>query len=89
MYMYIYMYIYIYIYMYIYVCIYIYLYKYIHVCSHAACKFDFRLVGLSRGWEGGEGGAGSWICGREEVEAVGGSTFKVNYVHKLMVPSRF
>ena len=58
MYMYIYMYIYIYLYVYICMYIYIYLYKYIHVCSDAACKFDFRLVGLSRGWEGGGVGGG-------------------------------
>ena len=48
---------------------------------YAACKFEFQLVGLYRGWGWwrGEGGVrGSWICGRKQVEAVDGSTFKVN-----------
>ena len=36
-------------------------------------------VSLSFGWLAYlEVGGGSWICGREQVEAVGGSTFSVN-----------
>ena len=36
-------------------------------------------VSLSFGWLAYlEVGEGSWNCGREEVEAVGGSTFSVN-----------
>ena len=35
-------------------------------------------VSLSFSWFYLEVGGGIWICGKEQVEAVGGSTFKVN-----------
>ena len=50
--------------------IYIYIYIYIYAAM--------LRVSLSFSWFYLEVGGGIWICGKEQVEAVGGSTFKVN-----------
>ena len=52
----------------------VYIYIYIYIYIYAA----MLRVSLSFSWFYLEVGGGSWICGKEQVEAVSGSTFKVN-----------
>ena len=52
--------------------IYIYIYIYIYAAAMLRVSLSFGLLAYL------EAGGDSWICGREQVEAVGRPTFKGN-----------